>query len=442
MSRDCVRAWHSSQPAPSLHAPAMGSAARDLGSAKYNAIKAFLEGEALLDAGDHEKGIRYMRRAVSMEPELELEPDDWPAWAQALRHHLVNAPPPPPADADCILQPGTCGLDREQAAFLARTFCTQHYVIVDHAIDATLCQAAFREIQAADIQGILEPATIHSAETQGNVLAPDRRSDRIAWLDLAGDATLPSSNVDGGSHSCSRRRWSSVALAVQQVDSLVRRLKDELPDELSGVLSRLQPMVSAYPMGARFERHCDNHCESSTQPRRGQTGPAPHRAGIHEVLARAAQYQGRANKAMAASPSSADAPPTASARDAGSEPAAAAAAAAARGACANRRRLSVLLYCTPDWNPSDGGALRLFKSRAAFAERPTQAEDHADEQAHPPCNDALVDVVPVQGRMILFASDQRVPHEVLPVTNETKVRYAIALWYADAPADDVVRAAD
>ena len=41
--------------------------------------------------------------------------------------------------------------------------------------------------------------------------------------------------------------------------------------------------------------------------------------------------------------------------------------------------------------------------------------------------------MPVQGRMILFASDQRVPHEVLPVTNETKVRYAIALWYADAP---------
>ena len=40
--------------------------------------------------------------------------------------------------------------------------------------------------------------------------------------------------------------------------------------------------------------------------------------------------------------------------------------------------------------------------------------------------------MPRPARLILFASDQRVPHEVLPVRATGAVRYAIALWYVGA----------
>ena len=37
-------------------------------------------------------------------------------------------------------------------------------------------------------------------------------------------------------------------------------------------------------------------------------------------------------------------------------------------------------------------------------------------------------------RLVLFASDQRVPHEVRPVTGRGATRYAIALWFLSPPA--------
>ena len=71
------------------------------------------------------------------------------------------------------------------------------------------------------------------------------------------------------------------------------------------------------------------------------------------------------------------------------------------------------------WADEHGGALRLYRSVAASG-----GWDG---------DDALVDVLPRAGRLILFASDQRVPHEVLPVRASGVVRYALALWYL-APA--------
>ena len=120
-------------------------------------------------------------------------------------------------------------------------------------------------------------------------------------------------------------------------------------------------MASAYTTGARFERHCDNHCDDDDD------------AYDPDV-----------------------------------------------GYCANRRRLSAVLYCVPPmWADEHGGALRLYRSVAASG-----GWDG---------DDALVDVLPRAGRLILFASDQRVPHEVLPVRASGVVRYALALWYL-APA--------
>ena len=49
----------------------------------------------------------------------------------------------------------------------------------------------------------------------------------------------------------------------------------------------------------------------------------------------------------------------------------------------------------------------------------------------------MVDVVPKPCRLVLFASDQRVPHEVRPVADGcVSTRYAIALWYITPPLTD------
>ena len=67
------------------------------------------------------------------------------------------------------------------------------------------------------------------------------------------------------------------------------------------------------------------------------------------------------------------------------------------------RRLSCVLYLnTPDWSPTDGGALRL----------------HLDPQHH-------IDLPPTGGTLVLFLSAQ-LWHEVLPTHRE---RLSLTVWF-------------
>lgn len=70
-----------------------------------------------------------------------------------------------------------------------------------------------------------------------------------------------------------------------------------------------------------------------------------------------------------------------------------------------RRRLSTVLYLNQDWQPQDGGELRLYLDKA----------ENAD----------YVDVVPNGGTLAVFLSD-RFPHEVLPARHE---RLSLAGWF-------------
>ena len=76
--------------------------------------------------------------------------------------------------------------------------------------------------------------------------------------------------------------------------------------------------------------------------------------------------------------------------------------------CGDGRRLTTILYLNKNYVASkDGGALRIYK----------------------PDSSGYYEVEPIFGRLIIFWSDNRTPHEVLPCFHE---RFAISVWYFDA----------
>ena len=353
----------------------MSPSACGQGGAKRLAVKAYIDGERHLDEGNYSDGLRLLRRAITAEPELDA--DEWPEWACLLREGLEKATDPPYATSDIDLR--GVPITDEQLAHAAAVFRSRHFVIVDglQSHDASLETRA--EIEEEDAKGGLQPVRVyasarnHVSRTASavawrahlslslsplvpsrrrlqdiSVSVPDRRSDRVKYLDFATEAAPPD-----------QKPWRAVRAAVEQIDHLVRRLRERLPVELGTIVARQRPMISAYAAGCGFERHCDNHCDADE---------AAYDSELHF--------------------------------------------------CANRRRLSAVLYCVPpepQWGVAHGGALRIFLPTALTGGWRG--------------DDALVDVMPRPGRLILFASDQSVPHEVLPVRVDGAVRYAIALWF-------------
>lgn len=82
------------------------------------------------------------------------------------------------------------------------------------------------------------------------------------------------------------------------------------------------------------------------------------------------------------------------------------------------RRITCILYANEAWRPGDGGELRLHPTSGAGA--------------------TAVDVAPLANRFVVFFSDERVPHEVLPARAE---RFALSIWYHDAPRQSADTAA-
>jgi hypoxia-inducible factor (prolyl hydroxylase) len=86
----------------------------------------------------------------------------------------------------------------------------------------------------------------------------------------------------------------------------------------------------------------------------------------------------------------------------------------------NGRRVTMILYLNEGWREQDGGQLRIFPPSAA------------PDAAH------VAEIAPRSGRLLLFLSDYRVPHEVMP-TNAA--RLAITTWFYDTPEFERARAA-
>jgi len=168
--------------------------------------------------------------------------------------------------------------------------------------------------------------------------------------------------------------WPAVGALAARLDALVRDVRTAAQDVLGAVQGRERVMVAAYGQGDAFAKHSDNHCVRGV------------------------------------------------------------------GAHCTARVLSAVIYLSPaDWVPgasdgADGGSLRLYRPAAAAAEhhreRPTRPSDEDDLD-----DDVLVEVAPLCGRVVLFLSDLRCPHEVLPVLRPARERFSMITWYTSGDRD-------
>jgi len=88
----------------------------------------------------------------------------------------------------------------------------------------------------------------------------------------------------------------------------------------------------------------------------------------------------------------------------------------------NGRRVTAILYLNPEWSEADGGQLCVYPPQSMSA---PGVPKHAPASADP----AVEVVAPLLGRLLVFFSDMRVPHEVLPAVG--KHRFALTTWYFD-----------
>eukprot|EP00966_Prymnesium_polylepis_P020691 476173-Prymnesium_polylepis.3 len=347
------------------------------------AVQAYLEGEALCDAGDHAAGIRRLRQATRKAWELEQE--EWPGWAIALRDNLIGgaAVPEPTligrvtdawqpelADLDVHLTEkksdvggggggasGTWWRGNEAARRIATVLNARGVVLVDEFAGGDLLSRVRAECEHASEDGTLRPARLRTADDGLVSGEATQRGDRITW---AGDDD---------------ERWAAVRALAATIDELVCALRESCGGRVATIGSRMRPMVARYGVGAGFARHADNHCLGG------------------------------------------------------------------RGAHCDGRVLTAVYYMSSDdWDgAADGGCLRVYRPAAGSVEgggggggaKLQQHEREIVTAVHAAAGegDALMDVAPLSDRLVLFFSDLRCPHEVLPVTREGGTRAACTVWY-------------
>lgn len=352
---------------------------------RLQAVRAYVEGELLCDAGDAATGMRSLKKAFALSWELASE--EWPGWAEVLYARLRrgdSCQDPEKTKKHCELDnaDGAAALQPELAMVVAATadwlqpasisavgsaLHARHFAVLD-AFAGTDLSIALREAcgKAWD-DGSLHPAKVAApGDGLNGEQSVHTRSDCITWVDVT-------PHCDSGCEQCAR--WAPLRALVCRVDSLVRALASK--PELGGEgATRMRPMVSRYGRGAAFARHCDNHCSRN------------------------------------------------------------------RGPHCNGRWLTAVYYCT-EWVAGGGGLLRIYRPQIAHDEQvgarhaaAEEAEDEAEDEAEPlPLGDVVCDVAPLRDRLVLFFSDFRCPHEVMPVTGDA--RFAATVWYMHPAAEPV-----
>ena len=345
---------------------------------RVEALRTFVVGETLCDAGDIAAGTALLKRANHIA--WELDTVEWPAWASALYEQLKNgalppvAPPILAADDSVATQrfvapelralraavdaPPNWWESPAGTAAIAASLTAQHFCVLDGFAGAGVasrlraeCEERWaRQSDADDAERFFHPApvTTPGGSTSGQRSALTR-SDFIAWADPK-SLEAPDGLLD----------------VVGCVDTLIRSLQPLLlPHALP--VSRQRPQLARYDVGDAFARHCDNYCPES-------------RSGPH----------------------------------------------------CNPRWLTAVYYTSTGWSSAEGGCLRLFRPQGGDgAGRDASSRGKSDETEEELATEdgALVDVAPLADRLLLFHSDFRVPHAVLPVSEGAPPRYACTVWF-------------
>ena len=257
----------------------------------------------------------------------------------------------------------------EALAVIADELTTSNFCVLDGMLGHETLASLRQEVLDVKGSGMLKASQLGGGRNGGNLAFThsDARGDDIGWF-TGGEAAL----------------WPDRTLEayLERLDTLLASLAQRVP-QLSGTSKRSKAMVACYPGGgARYVRHHDNSCSLS------------------------------------------------------------------EGEHCNGRRLTAILYLNEGWEASHGGELRVYPPYEPDAAKAkltrlrewlhANAHAYADEEEFQrvfreklegvSTNDdapALCDVAPLSDRLVLFYSDYRVPHEVLPAHRD---RLAVTVW--------------
>ena len=371
------------------------------------ALRAYREGEQLCDAGRLEEGLRTLRAAYELAPELDGE---WPEWAEVMyaetespialadaRAHLVQPDVAQGRTGDDWLQPDALAAMREAMAL-------RSFAVCDAFLDVPSTAALRRACAAAYTAGRMHPPQPPAATRQGG---RKQGGDSIVWV---GDAAA-----------------------------------DELGQALRELVERSDALVEA--LGASGERATDESAASGRRSAgccRQQAREPPLITGqrcIDEGDASGQPASGACASGAGGSASSMDGLELAAPISSRKRPMV---SHYGRGSAFARhidshagdgRALSAVFYTSEGWEREDGGCLRIYKPACGGGAGAGAAAESSVNDAHAMADagdddddDVVADIAPVAGRLLLFYSDERCPHEVLAVRSDAP-RFAITLWY-------------
>ena len=351
------------------------------------AVQAYLDGELLCDKGDVAAGVSLFKHATFLA--WELDATEWPAWAEDIYREMVDGTPPPPpppllagpdgSEASIDFMP--VALQKPWTATAMDRGQQQQWWDAPTVLDAVCHSLATQHFAVIDcFAGSSVAETFRDAcEAQWNagqrfkpakVAAPGGSTDGARSARTRSDhiAWVDVTGGIGEGDTESLAFHSGLRSIVAHVDALIR-----------GLTPRLLPTGPG---------RGDSAEEATTVISRQR--PMISRYGEGDAFARHCDNYCPVE---------------------------------GNGPHCNHRWLTAVFYASDrHWSrKEDGGCLRVYRPQGDAAAD--------DEDLAMPCHEdgALVDVAPLADRLLLFYSDFRVPHAVLPVTS-CRARYAVTCW--------------